>query len=79
MNNNKFTMELVWHNCLTYPPEEKYNENLYITDGDIIYKARYSEPYGWWNADLWCYVTEEELIKLWWADISQTFKNYRFN
>lgn len=21
----EFTMELVWHNCLTYKPSEKYN------------------------------------------------------
>ena len=25
---NKFAMELVWHNCLTYKPEEKFKFRL---------------------------------------------------
>ena len=34
---NKFSMELVWHNCLTYKPEEKFNQELYVTDGTKFY------------------------------------------
>lgn len=29
----KKTMELVWHDCKTCPPEEKYNERLFISSG----------------------------------------------
>ena len=34
---NKFAVELVWHNCLTYKPEEKFNQELYVTDGTKFY------------------------------------------
>ena len=34
---NKFAMELVRHNCLTYKPEEKFNQELYVTDGTKFY------------------------------------------
>lgn len=27
---NKFTVELVWHNCLTYKPEESFNRELQV-------------------------------------------------
>lgn len=30
----KHTMELVWHSCTDCPPEEDYNDCLYVTDGE---------------------------------------------
>ena len=43
LQKNKFTMELVWHNCLTYKPEENFNQELYVTDGTKFYKVVYKK------------------------------------
>lgn len=34
---DKFTMELVWHNCLTQHPKEFENNALIVTDGNNVF------------------------------------------
>jgi hypothetical protein len=41
--NNEFTMEIIWHNCITCPPEERFDRTLYITNGQNIRTASYSK------------------------------------
>ena len=72
INKNKFTIELVWHNCYDYPPKEHWNKNLYISDGTYVSKVWYDKQYGWWEYDKGDYIPQEELNKHWWADIEQT-------
>ena len=70
---NKMTMELVWHNCKTCPPEETHNECLYITNGDGVFEVEWDN--GYW---IDCYDgvrirnIEERSDEFWWADIDQT-------
>lgn len=65
----KFTMELVWHNCLEYPPREDYNECLFITNGNNVWEVEYD------NGD-WISAVDAIPIKItnrhYWADIEQT-------
>ena len=75
---NKFVMELVWHNCLNYSPEEIKNDNLYITDGVYVSRAKYDRYRGygrWWDAYLGDYIPSEDLHNYWWADLEQTVQN----
>lgn len=68
----KTTMELVWHNCETYRPEEEYNECLYLTNGDVVFEAE-------WDNGYWLFAGEkyvDDLRGLWWADIVQTVNNF---
>lgn len=72
--NNKFTMPLTWHNCQSCPPEEQWNDNLYVSDGKYVFKAEYSKENGWYNKTD-CYYLYPELIWLYyWADIEQTVR-----
>lgn len=64
---DKFKMELTWHNCKTYPPKEIYNPWLIYTDGNNIDSFAYYKKYGF-------PVTDDELHKYWWADISRTVR-----
>ena len=72
--NNKFTMELVWHNCLTYPPKEYWNDNLYVTDGTCVHSVKYNKEHGWWSRTTGDYLPFDLLWEYWWADIEQTVK-----
>lgn len=69
---NKFKMELTWHNCLTYPPKEYWNDNLYVTDGTCVHSVEYHKERGWWSRELGDYIPFNILHKYWWADIEQT-------
>jgi hypothetical protein len=64
---DKFKMELTWHNCKTYPPNEKYNPWLVYTNGYhtdyCVYDKRYGFP-----------INEDDLHEYWWADIAQTVR-----
>lgn len=71
---NKFKMQLTWHNCLTYPPEEDHNDYLYITDGNRIYDVVYDVTFGWYNLLAHNYIKHEDLHKYWWADFNQTIQ-----
>lgn len=70
--NNKFTMELVWHNCRTYPPKEKYNPKLFITDGADVYTISYSLAKGFYDEYVCRSIPSDVLHLYWWADIEQT-------
>ena len=67
---NKFKMELTWHSCETYPPEEDYNPYLFVTDGCGVIIAEYRKDKG--------FFFDDKLVvadRLWWADIEQTVQN----
>lgn len=69
--NNKFTMELVWHNWETCPPEEDHNFCLVLSDGEGFWIVEYYAQYGWFCDD-GTPITKEEFKTLYWADLSQT-------
>ncbi len=69
---DKFTMNLVWHNCKTYPPKEEYNDNLYVSNGIWITKAKYHHEYGWLDRESGIRIQDRYLHEYWWADIKQT-------
>lgn len=70
---NKFTMELVWHNCETNPPEEVTNDYLIATDGVDVFEAFWYRPNGFMirGKDRW-HDLYKDLDKWYWADIRQT-------
>lgn len=71
---SKFTMGLVWHNCKIYPPKERWNANLYATNGRYVFKVAYDCRDGWFDAlDDWPLPTEE-LHEYWWADLEHTIQ-----
>ena len=80
---DKFTMELVWHNCKTHPPKETANDCLIATNGARIYEAAWYAPDGFMiydKYDNWWHGLYEELDEWYWADIMQTVQNEsRFN
>lgn len=72
---DKFTMELVWHNCWECPPEETTNDYLIATDGDDVYEAAWYAPDGFMirrKVDGWWTGLYEDLGVWYWADIKQT-------
>lgn len=69
---NKFTMELVWHNCKTNPPKEYKNTALYLSNGQFVHRVVYSKYFGWFDTILGTIIPEERLSDYYWADISQT-------
>lgn len=80
---DKFTMQLVWHNCKTHPPKETANDRLIVTDGVRIYEAAWYAPDGFMiyqKQDDWWHGLYEELDEWYWADIMQTVQGEpRFN
>lgn len=72
--NNKFTMELVWHNCKTHPPEEDYNPKLFITDGADVFVISYWSRKGFYDEYVGRSIPSDVLHLYWWADIRQTVK-----
>ena len=67
---NKFTMELVWHNCKTYPPKEEFNSSLIVTNGDsVLGMVWFSNKY---HASGYGFI--QDLENWWWADIKQTVR-----
>ena len=69
---NKFAINLVWHNCLTYPPKEFWNNRLYVTNGEYLHEVEYNQERGWWSKELGDYIPFDELSRYWWADLEQT-------
>lgn len=69
---DKFTMQLTWHNCLTHPPKEYWNDNLYCSDGEYFFPVKYHEEYGWFDISSGDYMPLNTLHRHWWADLSQT-------
>lgn len=70
MKNIKFTMNLVWHNCLECPPEESHNDCLFMTDGVNVFPVTYDNVSGWYDIVDGCcaYVGSHH----YWADIERT-------
>lgn len=64
---DKFKIELIWHNCKTYPPKEAYNPCLVITNGYNVDYCSYHKRYGF-------PVENDVMHEYWWADISRTVK-----
>ena len=73
---DKFKMELVWHNCKTYPPKEFENNNLIVTNGTTVFGMSWHRGDGYYILD-----SKNRLIRLddlenwWWADVEQTVQN----
>lgn len=73
---NKMTMDLVWHNCKTCPPQEEHNDCLFITNGDGVFEVEWDN--GYWLDD------EKRVIDnvdkygntFWWADIDHTTASF---
>lgn len=72
--NKKFKMPLVWHNCYDYPPEESYNEELWVTDGENFFPVTYEKNIGWYDKEAREYLPFDLIWKYWWADIIKTIK-----
>lgn len=72
---DKFTMELVWHNCKTHPPKETANEKLIMSDGYEVFEAFWYRPDGFMirGKDKW-HGVYDDLNKWYWADIQQTVR-----
>lgn len=66
---NKFTMELIWHNCLTNPPKEFSNNNLIVTDGSNVFRMSWNKTEGYFILGL---EKIDNLKHWWWADIEHT-------
>ena len=69
---DKFTIELVWHNCKTCPPEEDWNNQLIVTDGDYTTVAQYEKPDMWYDFADEYFIPKCDLSDYWWADVRQT-------
>ena len=72
----KFTMELVWHNCLECPPEEVVNDHIIATDGTAVCEAFWYRPDGFMirGKDRW-HGVYKDLEKWYWADIKETIQS----
>ena len=71
---NKFKMELTWHNCYDCPPEEPYNDRLWVTDEEWVFPVKYQKAHGWYDKESGEYLPFELLWKYWWADPEQTVR-----
>lgn len=72
--HNKFTMEIVWHNCLTNPPKEFSNRHLIVTDGSNVFRMVWNKVEGYFILGLKKIDNKkiDNLKDWWWADIEQT-------
>ena len=68
---DKFTTELVWHNCLTHPPREDFNANLCATNGRTAFGVKYDKG-EWYDREFDVIIPQYMLEDFWWADIVQT-------
>lgn len=73
----KFTMELVWHNCETYPPKEDYNDFLIVSDGVGVCEVRWDkeEGFSYFSKQFGYRPLVGNYKKMWWADVRQTVQN----
>lgn len=70
MQECKFTMELVWHNCLNCKPSEEFNPRLFVTDGVRLYEVAYKSGVGFAGPGI--FIDDSDAEAYWWADIIQT-------
>lgn len=71
---NKFKMELTWHNCYDFPPEESWNEKLWATDGKYVFPVVYEKARGWYDKEAGDYLPFDLIWEYWWADLEQTVR-----
>lgn len=70
---DRFTMNLTWHNCKTNHPKEFSNNNLIVTDGNIVEGMSWHRAEGYFIAENECCLKRlDNLENWWWADIEQT-------
>ena len=73
---DKFKMELVWHNCFRYPPQEPFNDELIGTNGAYIFDMTWDKDEGYFiGKDDDYRIQDYALEDWWWADIQQTAMN----
>ena len=74
MAMKNFKMELVWHNCLEFPPEVT-NDYLIATNGTDVHEAFWYRPDGFMirGKDRW-HGLYYGLEKWYWADIRDTVR-----
>lgn len=75
---DKFTMELVWHNCKTYPPKELCNDELIGTNGHYVFDMSWFRNKGYFissHSDDDYRIEDYALENWWWADIQQTVQD----
>lgn len=73
---DKFTKEVVWHNCATCPPSEVFNSNLFVTSGAEVFAAAYDRKNGWFHKGIGLFLPTQCLDQYWWADLDQTMCNF---
>lgn len=72
--NQFFTTIVTWKNCKTQPPVDKWNSNLFLTDGKILYPAAFDKQCGWFLKDSMQNLPKTSLDKFWWADINEAIR-----
>ena len=75
----KHTMELVWHSCTDCSPEEDYNKQLFITDGETVATASWRRSTDGWQRFViggWYIEPGVNSDGYWWADIEQTVRGF---
>ena len=80
INKDRFTMELVWHNCKTDPPKYFENNNLIVTEGNYVFGMSWHRAEGYFilDDDYNLRQLEYEYLDHWyWADIEQTVRDFR--
>lgn len=70
---DEFKMELIWHNCKTCQPKEKFNYSLSVTDGIKIHKMMWDSGFGGF-LKIGLEIRGDELEKYWWTDFSRTVR-----
>lgn len=73
---DKFTKEVVWHNCATYPPSEVFNSHLFVAGGAEVFTVIYDRDLGWYHRGAGDFIPDQYLDKYWWADLDQTMCDF---
>lgn len=71
---NKFQMPLTWHNCYSCPPEEPWNDDLWVTNGVWVFPAEYIKTRGWYDKNTKECLPFEMLSDYYWADLKRTVR-----
>ena len=72
---DKFTMELVWHNCATCSPIEDFHPNLCVTNGKAVFNVSYDEG-EWYDPEFNEYIPQDMLHEFWWTDVAKVVNGY---
>ena len=70
-----FFTNLCWRNCETNPPKEFSNNNLIVTDGNIVEGMSWHRAEGYFIAENECCLKRlDNLRNWWWADITKNIR-----